>query len=154
MFEVKDDGNNVQLFDEVKLKGSTTETQVLWPTHCVKGSKGWEFHKDLEIDDDAIVVEKGFNELVDSYSGFFNEEGHKDVGDVLRENQIEDVYVCGLAYDFCVGSTALDATQEHFNTYLLKDATRWVGEDTMKVMDGKLLDANVTLIGFDDVADE
>ena len=102
--------------------------QILWPTHCVQGSHGAEFHRDL--DDSAIdkVFRKGTDTGIDSYSGFFD-NGHRKstgLGDYLKDKGVSDVYVLGLATDYCVKFTALDAAELGFSTYLIEDACRGV----------------------------
>ncbi len=102
--------------------------QILWPTHCVQNTAGSEFVKELEMNKVAKVFVKGTDEGIDSYSGFFDNGKRKatGLGDYLKEQGITDVYVCGLAADYCVKFTALDAKSLGFNTFLLKDATRGV----------------------------
>lgn len=116
-------GKNVGEF--IDLNGVS---QILWPVHCVQGSKGAEFHPDLERSKWKSVFQKGTNPLVDSYSGFFdnNKKGDTGLSDYLKENGIEEVFVCGLATDFCVKFTVLDAISEGFKTTLITDATRAV----------------------------
>lgn len=102
--------------------------QVLWPTHCVQNTRGAEFHPQLETSKLAHVFRKGEDETIDSYSGFFD-NGHKratGLGDWLKEHDATEVYVCGLATDYCVKFTALDAQQLGFKTFLIEDACRGV----------------------------
>lgn len=102
--------------------------QVLWPDHCVQGSRGAEFHRDLDMSRVARVFRKGTDPEIDSYSGFFD-NGHRKatgLGDYLREQQVTDVYVMGLATDYCVKWTALDALQLGFRTHLIEDGSRGV----------------------------
>lgn len=102
--------------------------QVLWPVHCVENTEGAEFHKDLDRDKWANIFRKGTNPLVDSYSGFFdnNRRENTGLGDYLKDNQIDEVYVTGLAADYCVKFTVLDALNTGFETYLIEDATKGV----------------------------
>lgn len=102
--------------------------QVLWPDHCVQGSHGAEFHRDLDMTKVARVFRKGTDPSIDSYSGFFD-NGHKratGLGDYLRDEQVTDVYVLGIATDYCVKFTALDAAQLGFTTHLIEDGCRGV----------------------------
>jgi nicotinamidase/pyrazinamidase len=102
--------------------------QVLWPDHCVQGSHGAELHRDLDLSRVARVFRKGTDPEVDGYSGFFD-NGRRNatgLGDYLREQQVTDVYVMGLAADYCVKWTALDALQLGFRTHLVEDGTRGV----------------------------
>ena len=102
--------------------------QVLWPDHCVQGSHGAEFHRDLDLSRVAKVFRKGTDPAIDSYSGFFD-NGHRKstgLGDYLREQNVTGVYVLGLATDYCVKWTALDAVQLGFRTHLIEDGARGV----------------------------
>ena len=102
--------------------------QILWPVHCVQGTKGAQFHPDLKTDKWKAVFQKGTNPMVDSYSGFFdnNRMGDTGLSTYLKENGVREVYVCGLATDYCVKFTVLDAISEGFKTTLIADATRAV----------------------------
>lgn len=105
--------------------------QILWPVHCVQGSKGADFHQDLDQSQWTVVFQKGKNPEVDSYSGFFDNarRGDTGLGDYLKSKGIEQVFVCGLALDYCVKFTALDAKSLGFETALIVDATRAVNLD-------------------------
>lgn len=102
--------------------------QILWPVHCVQETTGAEFHPDLKTEKWKAVFKKGTNPKVDSYSGFFdnNRMGDTGLSAFLNENGIEEVFVCGLATDYCVKFTVLDAISEGFKTTLIADATRAV----------------------------
>ena len=102
--------------------------QVLWPVHCVQNTPGAEFHPGLEPPGIARVFRKGADPSVDSYSGFFD-NGHRvstGLGEYLKGRDVTEVYVCGLATDYCVKATALDALGLGFKTYLVEDACRGV----------------------------
>ncbi|MEM6843030.1 MAG: bifunctional nicotinamidase/pyrazinamidase [Bacteroidota bacterium] len=102
--------------------------QVLWPVHCVQGSAGAEFAKGLQMDKVAKVFPKGTDPEIDSYSGFFD-NGHlkaTGLGDYLKEKGVQKVVVMGLAADYCVKFTALDAQQLGFETTVVRDGTRAV----------------------------
>ena len=102
--------------------------QVLWPTHCVQGSQGAEFAPSLDTDRIDTVFRKGTNANIDSYSGFFD-NGHRQstgLADYLRKHKITELHVCGIATDYCVKFTVLDALKEGFRTTLLTDACRGV----------------------------
>ena len=102
--------------------------QVLWPDHCIQGTFGAEIHKDIKTGPKAIYVTKGSDEMIDSYSGFFDNAKVHDTGlcEVLKEKNITDTYICGLATDYCVKYTAFDSVELNFNTYVIADATRAV----------------------------
>ncbi len=112
-------------------------SQILWPVHCVQGSSGADFPTTLDQSRWQAVFQKGKNPLVDSYSGFFDNARRGDTGlaDYLKSKGIARVFVCGLALDYCVKFTALDAKSLGFETYVLTDATRAVN---LHSEDGKL----------------
>lgn len=120
-FAANHEGKNVG--DFIQLEGLE---QILWPVHCVQDSEGAKFHKDLDQSRWAGIFQKGKNPKVDSYSGFFDNarRGDTGLGDFLKSKGIEKVYVCGLAQDYCVKFTALDAISLGFDTFLIADATR------------------------------
>jgi nicotinamidase/pyrazinamidase len=102
--------------------------QILWPVHCVQETRGAAFADGLATMTIEKVFPKGTDPAIDSYSGFFD-NGHRKstgLGDYLRARGVTDVYVCGLATDYCVKFTALDARQLGFNTFLVEDASRGV----------------------------
>lgn len=112
-------------------------SQILWPIHCVQGSFGAEFVQGLDLDSIDKVFAKGTDEGIDSYSGFFD-NGHRKstgMGDFLKEKDVKEVYVMGLAADYCVKFTALDAIGLGFDTYLISDATRGVNMNPNDVED-------------------
>jgi nicotinamidase/pyrazinamidase len=102
--------------------------QILWPVHCVQGTPGAELHPALNRARIARVFPKGTDPNVDSYSGFFD-NGHRastGLGEYLRDLGVDDVYICGLATDYCVKATALDAVGLGLRTQLVADACRGV----------------------------
>ena len=111
--------------------------QILWPVHCVQGSSGANFHSDLNQSQWMGIFQKGKNKEVDSYSGFFDNarRGDTGLGDYLKSLGVERVFVCGLALDYCVKFTAMDAMELGFETFVIADATRAVNlspEDGVK----------------------
>lgn len=102
--------------------------QVMWPVHCVQDSSGAEFHADLDFDRVDKVFRKGTDPRIDSYSGFHDNGNRKStgLGDYLKGKGVDQVYVLGLATDYCVKFTALDAMKEGFDTYLIEDGCRGV----------------------------
>lgn len=102
--------------------------QILWPVHCVQNAPGAAFVPGLDMSRVERVFQKGTDPAIDSYSGFFD-NGHRKatgLGDYLQQRGVTDVYVCGLATDYCVKFTALDAQSLGFNTSLIQDASRGV----------------------------
>jgi len=100
--------------------------QTLWPDHCVQGSKGAEFHPALRLTQAELILRKGFRPQIDSYSAFFENDRVTPTGlaGYLRERGLTRVYLAGLAYDFCVGYSALDARRLGFEAVILRDACR------------------------------
>ena len=111
--------------DVIELNGLE---QILWPIHCVQGSFGAEFVRELRTEAFEEVFVKGTDPEIDSYSGFFD-NGHRKatgLGDYLKEKGVEELYIVGLALDVCVKFTVLDALELGFKTYLVKDGSRGV----------------------------
>lgn len=108
--------------------------QMLWPDHCVQGTAGADFHADVAptIQRAAAIIRKGANPAVDSYSAFFENDHQTPTGlaGLLRDLGIRRVFVCGLAYDYCVRFTAEDAVREGFEAVVIEDAARAIAEDT------------------------
>jgi nicotinamidase/pyrazinamidase len=102
--------------------------QVLWPVHCVQDTAGAELHPGLDRTRIARVFRKGTDPKVDSYSGFFDNgrRASTGLGEYLKEQGVTAVYVCGLATDYCVKHTALDAVSLGFQTHLVVEACRGV----------------------------
>jgi nicotinamidase/pyrazinamidase len=105
--------------------------QVLWPDHCVQGSQGAAFSDKLDLPMVQLVIRKGFHPDVDSYSAFVEADHATKTGlaGYLKERGVKRCFVAGLATDFCVAWTALDATRAGFETYVIEDASR--GIDTL-----------------------
>jgi nicotinamidase/pyrazinamidase len=129
--------------------------QVLWPVHCVQGSDGAAFRADLATDQITRVFQKGTDPTIDSYSGFFDNGHRKSTGlaDYLKENGVDKVYVLGLATDYCVKFTALDAQDQGFDTYLVEDGCRGVelaDGDVERAID-EMREAGVTIVSSGDL---
>ena len=112
-------------FEAVKLPYGN---QILWPDHCVQGTDGASLHKDLAIPTAQLVIRKGYHKNVDSYSAFLEADGKTKTGldGYLKGRGINSVYVCGLATDFCVAWTALDARKLGFAAAVIEDACRGI----------------------------
>lgn len=111
--------------------------QTLWPDHCVQASSGAEFHPALDLPHAQLVIRKGCNPDIDSYSAFLEADRRTTTGlaGYLSERGIDTVYMVGLALDFCVMYTALDARAAGFNAFVVLDACRAID------LDGSLADA-------------
>ena len=115
-----------------KKPGDTIELdglhQVLWPDHCVKGTSGAELHADLDAGRVTSVFQKGTDPRIDSYSAFFDNAHRKStgLGDYLREKGVSEVYLMGLATDYCVKFSVLDAAELGFRVNLIQDGCRGI----------------------------
>jgi nicotinamidase/pyrazinamidase len=105
--------------------------QTLWPDHCVQGTAGAAFHPALDIPHAELVIRKGYHPLIDSYSAFRENDGKTPTGltGYLRERGLERVTLCGLATDFCVYFSAIDAREAGFETRLVLEASRAIDID-------------------------
>ena len=129
--------------------------QVLWPDHCVQGTDGASLSKDLSIPQAELIIRKGFHKNVDSYSAFTEADGKTTTGlsSYLKARKLHRVFVAGLATDFCVAWTAMDARKAGFETYVIEDACR--GIDTQGSLAKAWTDmakAGVKRIKSDDIA--
>jgi len=100
--------------------------QVLWPPHCVQGTLGAGLHADLVLPQAQLVIRKGHHREIDSYSAFLEADRRTSTGlaGYLRERKLDELFVCGLATDFCVAWTALDARAAGFTVSVIEDACR------------------------------
>ncbi|MBL8663571.1 MAG: bifunctional nicotinamidase/pyrazinamidase [Candidatus Odyssella sp.] len=115
-------------FEKIKLPYGD---QVLWPDHCVQGTDGAAIHKDINIPHAQLVIRKGFRKTVDSYSAF-READRKTITGLaayLKSRGLSRVFVTGLATDFCVAWTAIDARREQFEVFVVEDACRGIDAD-------------------------
>jgi nicotinamidase/pyrazinamidase len=101
-------------------------TQTFWPPHCVQGTRGAEFHPALELTQAELILRKGFRPQIDSYSAFFENDRTTPTGlaGYLKERGLTRVFLAGLAYDYCVGYSALDARRLGLPAFVLRDACR------------------------------
>ncbi|MEJ5019860.1 bifunctional nicotinamidase/pyrazinamidase [Ochrobactrum vermis] len=123
--------------------------QTLWPDHCVQGSHGADFHADLQWMRAQLVLRKGFRIGIDSYSAFFENDRSTPtgLGGYLRERNIGSLTLVGLATDFCVAYSALDAMAEGFQVRVRLDACRGIDlNGSMDIMLQKMKQAGVELI--------
>jgi nicotinamidase/pyrazinamidase len=104
-------------------------SQTLWPDHCVQGTRGADFHPALSVPHAELILRKGFRAGIDSYSAFLENDHVTPTGlaGYLRERGLERLFLCGLAYDFCVRHSAIDGTALDFECLVIEDASRAVG---------------------------
>jgi nicotinamidase/pyrazinamidase len=123
--------------------------QTLWPDHCVQGSRGAEFHPSLQLTRAELILRKGFRPQIDSYSAFFENDRTTATGlaGYLRERSLTRVFLAGLAYDFCVGYSALDARRLGFEAIILRDACRAIDlNGSVAEIEAKFAEAGVVLL--------
>lgn len=117
-----------QPFETIKLDYGT---QVLWPAHCVQGTPDAELHPDLNLPIAQLIIRKGFHAHIDSYSAFMEADQKTTTGlaGYLKERGIDTVFIVGIATDFCVAWTAIDACKLGFKAYVVSDATKGIDLD-------------------------
>ena len=128
--------------------------QTLWPDHCVQGSKGAELHPGLELTHAELILRKGFRKEIDSYSAFFENDRTTatGLGGYLRERGLTRVFLAGLAYDFCVGYSALDARRLGLEAIVLRDACRAIDlHGSVENIEAEFARAGVVLMDSADV---
>jgi nicotinamidase/pyrazinamidase len=136
-----------QAFDTIDLSYGQ---QILWPDHCVQGTRGAAFHPDLEVPHAELVLRKGFRTAIDSYSAFLENDHRTPTGlaGYLRERRFERITLCGLATDFCVFYSALDGRQAGFAVTVVTDACRGIDVDgSLSQAMRSMNEAGVTILG-------
>jgi nicotinamidase/pyrazinamidase len=136
-----------QPFDTIDLSYGQ---QILWPDHCVQGTRGAAFHPDLEVPHAELVLRKGFRTAIDSYSAFLENDHRTPTGlaGYLKERRFERITLCGLATDFCVFYSALDGRQAGFAVTIVTDACRGIDMDgSLSQAMRSMNEAGVTILG-------
>ena len=124
-------------------------TQTLWPPHCIQGSKGAELHPSLHLTQTELILRKGFNPQIDSYSAFFENDRvtPTGLGGYLEERNLTRVFLAGLAYDYCVGYSALDARRPGLPAFVIRDASRAIDlNDSVAKIEAEFARAGVAVI--------
>jgi nicotinamidase/pyrazinamidase len=137
--------SNRKPFEKIDIHGIK---DTLWPDHCVQGSKGAEFHPDLEINKIAAIFRKGMDPEIDSYSGFYDNKHQISTGltGYLRDKGITEIYFCGLAADICVYYSIKDSLKEGFSVTLIEDASRPLSNDDFASIKPELRKMGVHII--------
>jgi len=119
--------------------------QILWPDHCISGTIGAEFHPNLEVNLAQTIIRKGYNRDIDSYSTFFENDRKSPTGlaGYLRENNIERLFLAGLAFEYCVGFSALDGAKLGFDVMILSDAVGYFKNQDFNSMQDSLNKSNI-----------
>ncbi len=130
-------------------------TQTLWPDHCVQGTPGADFHPGLDLPHAEMIVRKGFRRQIDSYSAFLEDDHTTPTGlaGYLRERGLKRLFLCGLAYDFCVRYSAIDGTALGFDCLVIEDATRAVGlPNSVSETKSHFLANKILHVGLEEIA--
>ena len=123
--------------------------QRVWPDHCVQGTRGAEFHPSLHLPHAELILRKGFRKNIDSYSAFFENDRTTATGltAYCRERGFERLFFAGLAYDFCVGYSALDARSTGFSSVVVRNACRAIDVDgSVEAVETEFARQNVLLV--------
>jgi nicotinamidase/pyrazinamidase len=138
-------------FDSVNIN---SRIETLWPDHCVQGTRGADLHRDLSMNKAELILRKGYRTNLDSYSAFFENDHATPTGlsGYLRERRLDRVFLAGLAYDYCVGFSALDARQMNFRVVVIQDACRAIDHDSsVRTMEAKFDSSGVVLMQSDEL---
>jgi nicotinamidase/pyrazinamidase len=127
--------------------------QTLWPDHCVQSTRGAEFHPNLHLPQAELILRKGFRPEIDSYSAFFENDRATPTGlaGYLNERGLKRVFLAGLAYDFCVGYSALDARRLGFEAVVIRDACRAIDLNGSAKIESDFTQAGVALVQSGDL---
>ena len=115
--------NSAKVYSNIEMDYGS---QILWPDHCIQGSIGANFHKNLNTNNSNLILRKGCNPKIDSYSAFFDNDHETPTGlyGYLQSRGVDTIYLCGLALDFCVYFSAIDGIKLDFKVNVIKDACR------------------------------
>ena len=132
-------------FDKIELEGLE---QILWPDHCIQGTPGASLSEHLNLTNVEAIFRKGTDKSIDSYSGFFDNGKRKSTGvaGYLNGRGVKEVYLVGLAGDYCVGYTAIDALSLGFATFVIEDATRSITPQGWKEMKKNIINNGGNII--------
>ena len=125
--------------------------QILWPDHCIQGSTGASFHKNLDTNKSDIILRKGSNPKIDSYSAFFENDKNTTTGleGYLLKKDIKKLYLCGLAFDYCVFYSALDGVNLGFEVSIFQDLTKAIDlNNSKKIARKSMVEKGIKLINF------
>ena len=125
--------------------------QILWPDHCIQGSTGANFHKNLNTNNSDLILRKGCNPKIDSYSAFFENDKNTPTGleGYLVKKEIKQLYLCGLALDYCVFYSALDGVNLGFDVFVFQDLTKAINlNNSEKIARKTMVEKGIKLINF------
>ena len=140
--------NSAEVYSSVEMDYGS---QVLWPDHCIQGSIGANFHKNLNINKSNLILRKGCNQKIDSYSAFFENDKTTTTGleGYLVTKEIKKLYLCGLAFDYCVFYSALDGVKLGFDMFVFQDLTKAINlNNSEKIARRMMVEKGIKLINF------
>ncbi len=140
--------NNAEAYSNIEMDYGS---QILWPDHCIKGSIGANFHKDLNTNKCDLILRKGCNPKIDSYSAFFENDKSTTTGleGYLVKKEIKQIYLCGLAFDYCVFYSAIDGVNLGFDVFVFQDLTRAIDLNNSREKSKKtMVEKGIKLINF------
>lgn len=141
-----------QPYDSIELSYGA---QTLWPPHCVQGTRGAEFHSALKLTQTELILRKGFRPQIDSYSAFFENDRSTPTGlaGYLSERGLKRVFLAGLAYDYCVGYSALDARRLGLPAFVLRDACSAIDlNGSVAAIEAEFANAGVSIVDSTDLS--
>jgi len=146
--------DNASVFDTVVFAGPPVYEQKLWPFHAVQDTWGSQLHEDLKDVEGGIKVYKGVNPNVDSYSAFWdnNKLSQTDLQEKLEKLGVTDTFICGLAWDLCVGFTCVHSVDYGYKTTVIRDATKAITDEGALAMQNKLTGMNALITTSDQVS--
>ncbi|MBA6152735.1 bifunctional nicotinamidase/pyrazinamidase [Gelidibacter maritimus] len=137
-------------FDEIEIHG---KPQTLWPDHCVQGTEGAKFHKDLDTQRWEAIFRKGTDKEIDSYSAFYDNGHLKSTGltGYLKEKGVSQLFLCGLAADICVYFSTYDAFKEGFACFFIEDASQPLDPNKHEELKKKMEYLGIQIISSEDI---
>ena len=140
--------NSAEVFSKIEMDYGS---QILWPDHCIQGSIGANFHKNLNTNNSNLILRKGCNPKIDSYSAFFENDKNTTTGleGYLKKKEIKRLYLCGLAFDYCVFYSALDGANLGFEVFVFQDLTKAIKlNNSEKIAKKTMIEKGIKLINF------
>ncbi len=140
--------NSAEVYSKIEMDYGS---QILWPDHCIQGSIGANFHKNLNTNNSNLILRKGCNPKIDSYSAFFENDKNTTTGleGYLKKKEIKRLYLCGLAFDYCVFYSALDGVNLGFEVFVFQDLTKAIKlNNSEKIAKKTMIEKGIKLINY------
>ena len=140
--------HNAEVYSNIEMDYGS---QILWPNHCIQGSEGANFHRNLNTKKCDLILRKGCNPKIDSYSAFFENDKNTTTGldGYLIRKEIKQLFLCGLAFDYCVFYSALDGINLGFDVFVFQDLTKSINLNNSKEIARKtMIKKGIKLINF------